>query len=138
MKVLSFLAPRFAWRAEVAASLEPGEPPPPGEARECVVAFVHLEPGDLELEARASKLRTLRKHLEWLARKRGCASYVLHSFTHLAGASAEAGGARAFLDELACVLAERGASVQQTPFGWSCAWELSVHGESLAKVWKEI
>ncbi len=136
MKVLSFLAPRFAWRAEVAASGTSGDPPPPGEARECVVAFVHLEPGDLEALARASKLRTLRKHLEWLARKRGCGSYVLHSFTHLAAASAEADGARAFLDELARALAERGASVQQTPFGWSCAWELAVHGESVAKVWK--
>ena len=138
MKVLSFLAPRFAWRAEVAASGAPAEPPPPGEAQDCVVAFVHLEPGDLEPRARASKLRTLRKHLEWLARKRSSTSFVLHSFTHLAGASAAAEGARLFLDDLARALAERGASVQQTPFGWSCAWELAVHGESLAKVWKEL
>jgi len=138
MKVLAFLARRFTWQAEVAAADTSGSPPPPGEARECVVAFVHLEPGDLDPEARASKLRTLRKHLEWLARKRELQNHVLHSFTHLAGASADAEGARAFLAELGTALAERGASVQQTPFGWSCAWELDVHGESLAKVWKEI
>ena len=138
MKVLAFLARRFAWRAEVAAPGTSAEPPPAGEAREAVVAFVHLEPGDLEGEARASKLRTLRKHLEWLARKRELKTHVLHSFTHLAGASADAEGARAFLAELGASLGERGASVQHTPFGWSCAWELEVYGESLAKVWKEI
>jgi len=132
MKVLAFLARRFAWRAEGAA---PGSA---GEAQEAVVAFVHLEPGDLEGDIRASKLRTLRKHLEWLARKRELKSHVLHSFTHLAGASADAEGAKGFLRELGTSLAERGASVQHTPFGWSCAWELEVHGESLAKVWKEI
>ena len=98
----------------------------------------HLEPGDLDGEARAKKLRTLRKHLEWLARKRELRNHVLHSFTHLAGASADGEGARVFLAELASSLTERGASVQQTPFGWSCAWELEVYGESLAKVWKEI
>ena len=138
MKVLAFLARRFAWQAEVAAQDTSGDPPPPGEARECVVAFVHLEPGDLGPESRTSKLRTLRKHLEWLARKRELRSHVLHSFTHLAGASADARSARAFLDDLGASLAERGATVQQTPFGWSCAWALEVHGESLAKVWKEI
>jgi hypothetical protein len=138
MKVLCFLARRFAWRAEVAVPGTTGEPPAPGEARECVVAFVQLEPGDLEPEARASKLRTLRKHLEWLARKRELKAHVLHSFTHLAGASADAEGARAFLDELGASLGKRGATVQHTPFGWSGAWELDVYGESLAKVWKEI
>jgi Archaea-specific editing domain of threonyl-tRNA synthetase len=138
MKVLAFLARRFAWRAEVAAPGTAGDTPPPGEARECVAAFVHLEPADLAPEERASKLRTLRKHLEWLARKRELRAHVLHSFTHLAGASADAPSARAFLAELATALAERGAQVQQTPFGWSCAWELEVYGESLAKVWKEI
>jgi threonyl-tRNA synthetase editing subunit len=138
MKVLAFLARRFAWRAEVAAAGTSGAAPPPGEAREAVVAFVHLEPGDLEGEARASRLRTLRKHLEWLARKRELKSHVLHSFTHLAAASADAQAAQAFLAELGAALAERGAAVQHTPFGWSCAWELEVHGESLAKVWKEI
>lgn len=138
MKVLAFLARRFAWRAEAAAPGTAGEAPPPAEARDCVVAFVHLEPADLEPGERASRLRTLRKHLEWLARKRELRAHVLHSFTHLADASADAQGARVFLSELATALAERGASVQQTPFDWSCAWELDVYGESLAKVWKEL
>ena len=35
-------------------------------------------------------------------------------------------------------LRETGYQVWTTPFGYFCEWDLSVHGESLAKVWKEI
>ena len=39
-------------------------------------------------------------------------------------------------------LAERlrgtGYEVKITPFGYFCEWDLSVYGESLAKVWKEV
>ena len=34
-------------------------------------------------------------------------------------------------------LAGTGYRVEATLFGWFCEWELSVYGESLAKVWKE-
>ena len=35
-------------------------------------------------------------------------------------------------------LREAGYDVWTTPFGYFCEWDLSVYGESLAKVWKEI
>ena len=35
-------------------------------------------------------------------------------------------------------LAGGGYEVATTPFGWFCEWDLSVYGESLAKVWKEV
>jgi hypothetical protein len=35
-------------------------------------------------------------------------------------------------------LGETGYQVWTTPFGYFCEWDLSVYGESLAKVWKEI
>jgi hypothetical protein len=35
-------------------------------------------------------------------------------------------------------LNETGYQVWTTPFGYFCEWDLSVYGESLAKVWKEI
>ena len=35
-------------------------------------------------------------------------------------------------------LGSTGYEVKTTPFGWFCEWDLSVYGESLAKVWKEI
>jgi hypothetical protein len=35
-------------------------------------------------------------------------------------------------------LRDTGYHVWLTPFGYFCEWELSVYGESLAKVWKEI
>jgi hypothetical protein len=31
-----------------------------------------------------------------------------------------------------------GYRVWITPFGWVCEWELGVHGESLAKVFKSL
>ena len=46
--------------------------------------------------------------------------------------------ARDFLDELDERLTSTGYEVKQTPYGYFCEWDLSVYGESLAKVWKEI
>ncbi len=63
---------------------------------------------------------------------------MLHSFTHLASASASREFACGWIDELASRLQSRGFEVGRTPFGWSCAWDLSVHGDSVAKVWKSL
>ena len=63
---------------------------------------------------------------------------VLHSFTHLGAVSADPAFARAFLDELAERLRGSGYEVRCTPFGHMCSWNLYVHGESLAKVYKQI
>lgn len=139
MKLLTFLARRFAWTPHVAFDAAAVDQAPRGDAREeCVVVFVHAQPGDELPERRASLTSQARKHVEWLARKRGTRSCVLHSFTHLDGASAPPEFARAWIDELAERLTARGFDVARTPFGWSCAWDLSVHGESVAKVWKQL
>ena len=63
---------------------------------------------------------------------------VLHSFTHLAEASASPQFAEAFLQSAATRLRNTGYSVTLTPFGWVCEWDLSVFGESLAKVFKSL
>jgi len=89
-------------------------------------------------ERHGSVLRQTAKHLKWLANKRDLRSVVLHSFTHLGGDTAPAETALAFLDELELRLLRADYEVRRTPFGWFCAWELDVYGESLAKVWKEI
>lgn len=112
--------------------------PAAGEVSEAVVVFVHAQVADQTDDARSRALRHAQKHVTWLANKRALESVVLHSFTHLGGTNAEPEFARAFLVELAAVLARKGYRVSATPFGWTCAWDLSVHGESLAKVWKEI
>ena len=137
MKTLCFLARRFAWRAHE-PNLEGVTPSDDvGEIRDVVVCFMQLESCD-EGEARASVLFKAFKHIKWLAKKRAFTNCVLHSFAHLGGINANADFARAFFDELDEKLTRGGYPVRQTPFGHFCEWELDVHGESLAKVWKEI
>lgn len=135
MRALCFLAERFAWT--------PHSPSPhavpgaaPGEARDALVAFLSVEPRDLADEAHA--IRACAKHLKWMAGKRGLTRAVLHSFAHLGGEPAEPARVVALLEALAARLRAVGYEVLQTPFGYSCAWELAVFGEPLAKVWKEL
>jgi len=134
MKLLMFLAKRFAFR--------PFEKTLPGAAdagdeiqvADAAVVFVHAEPQD---EANAAGLETkFVKNVKWIAGKRGFKNVVLHSFTHLAEASASPQFAEAFLQSAAARLRHTGYQVTLTPFGWVCEWELSVYGESLAKVFK--
>jgi len=131
VRMLTFCARRFAWRVE-------GESTPAGgEARDCVVVFAQLEAADIELWD--SVRRKAVKHIRWQANKLQLRAVVLHSFTHLGAARPAAmDGAREHLEALGARLTEHGYSVSHTPFGHSCAWELDVFGESVAKVWKEI
>jgi bisphosphoglycerate-independent phosphoglycerate mutase (AlkP superfamily) len=82
--------------------------------------------------------RKTLKNVKWLANKRGLRHVVLHSFTHLGGENAEPEFAEAFIAELAERLRATGYAVWVTPFGYFNEWELSVYGESLGKVWKEL
>jgi len=142
MKLLTFQARRFAWKAfsqtledaaaEVAAEVVQGE------SLETVVVFVHAQASDEDEDRRGRTFKHTLKHIKWLANKREFKNVVLHSFTHLGGENASPAFARAFLDELDDRLGSTGYMVKQTPFGWFSEWELSVYGESLAKVWKEI
>jgi hypothetical protein len=108
------------------------------EVREAVVAFIHAEERDEGAGRRASVMRQTVKHIKWLANKRGLKNVVVHSFTHLGGKNASAPFAEDFLNELAGRLIEGGYQVRMTPFGYFCEWDLSVYGDSLAKVWKEL
>jgi hypothetical protein len=106
------------------------------EVTEAAVVFVHAE---MEDEQRRSKVLTKAlKNIKWLANKRGLKNIVLHSFTHLADSKASPEFAHNFLEEVAGRLQRTGYNVWLTPFGYVCEWELSVYGESLAKVFKEI
>jgi len=138
MKLLTFQASRFAWRSHAVTLPELADPAAEDAASDAVVVFAHAEAADAAPEARERALRHAHKHVKWLANKRGLRSVVLHSFTHLGAAGdADPSFARAWLQELAGKLRANDYSVKLTPFGWSCAWELSVFGEAIAKVWKE-
>jgi len=138
MRLLTFLAARFAWTPHAATVEGAVERPPDGSAVNCVVVFVHAESRDETPERRKSTLDHARKHVEWLARKKDARDVVLHSFAHLGGESSSVEFGRAWMEELGAKLAGRGYAVSLTPFGWTNAWDVSVHGEAIAKVWKEI
>ena len=63
---------------------------------------------------------------------------LAHSFTHLGGQNASPEFAQAFLVELSERLSNTDYTVKSTPFGYFCEWQLDVHGESLAKVYKQV
>ena len=136
MKLLMFLAKEFAFRPF--EKILPEAIDSAGEAKtaNAAIIFVHSEPQD---EADPSGLETrFVKNIKWIAGKRGFQNIVLHSFTHLAETSASPQFAEAFLQRAAQRLRNTGYQVTLTPFGWVCEWDLSVHGESLAKVFKSL
>jgi hypothetical protein len=136
MKLLTFQAKRFWWRSYSKTLEDVEDVAVEQEVFDAVVAFYQVEAADAG--NRASVFRQALKHLKWLANKREMRTVVLHSFTHLGGENAEPDFARDLTEELADRLRETGYSVWITPFGYFNEWDLSVYGESLAKVWKQI
>ena len=137
MKLLMFHAERFGYRAH--ARTFDGAPDPDAADRTvdaAVVVFVHAEEDDANREAKL--VSKAARNVKWLANKRALHNVVLHSFTHLADTKAPAGFASAFLETLARRLGSNGYAVTITPFGWSCAWDIDVHGDPIAKVFKSI
>lgn len=138
MKLLCFQAKRFRWKTHSKTLPDVVDQDIDQEVYETVVIFIHAEAADGAAERTASVLRQSLKHIKWLANKRDLKNVVLHSFSHLGGSSAPAELAESLIGTLRQRLSETGYQVWTTPFGYFCEWELSVYGESLAKVWKEI
>ena len=136
MKLLTFQAKRFWWRSFSKTLQDAEDVTVEQEVFDAVVAFYQIEAADAENQA--SVFRQTLKHLKWLANKRELRTIVLHSFAHLGGDNAEPDFARQLTEELAARLRETGYTVWITPFGYFNEWDLSVYGESLAKVWKQI
>ncbi len=136
MKLLMFLAKQFAFRPFEKTLADASDGGGVVQMTDAAVIFVHAEPQD---ETDPAGLETkFVKNAKWIAGKRGLKNIVLHSFTHLAEASASPLFAETFLQSAASRLRNTGYQVTLTPFGWVCEWELSVHGESLAKVFKSL
>jgi hypothetical protein len=138
MKLLCFQAKKFRWKTHSKTLPEVPDQEVDQEVEETLVVFVHAEISDAASDRSASVLRQSIKHLKWLANKRALKNIVLHSFTHLGGETAPPASAESFVNAIAVRLGETGYQVFVTPFGYFCEWNLSVYGESLAKVWKEI
>jgi hypothetical protein len=136
MKLLMFLAPRFRYRPFVPASDKSGI----SDAEKCVcnaaVIFVHAEENDPDAGPRL--VTKFVKNVKWIANKRDFTNIVLHSFTHLSESKSAPEFAESFLSRVSEKLSAAGYCVRLTPFGYSCEWELAVHGEPLAKVFKSL
>lgn len=138
MRLLCFQAKRFWWKPHSQAQTDVNEEEGEKEVKECLVVFFHAEAADEDETRRSSVLRQSLKHIKWLANKRKLNNVVLHPFAHLGGEDASPAFARTLLTDLAKRLRDADCQVWLTPFGYSCQWDLNVHGDSLAKVWKEI
>ena len=138
MKLLCFQARSFRWQTHTKSLPEVADRTVDQRVEDAVVAFIHSDATDAAPERTASVLRQSIKHIKWLANKRSMKNVVLHSFAHLGGMGAEPSAAATAIDDLARRLREGGYEVWITPFGYHCAWDLSVYGDSLAKVWKQI
>ena len=103
---------------------------------DAAVIFVHAEKNDADNDGKL--LTRFVKNVKWLASKRTFKTVVLHSFTHLSESKSAPEFAHQFLQQASDRLSAAGYRVHMTPFGYSCEWELVVHGEPLAKVFKSI
>jgi len=138
MKLLCFQAKRFRWKTHSKTLPEVVDRDVEEEVRDAIVVFIHAERSDEDEARRDSVLRQSLKHIKWLANKRALKNIVIHSFTHLGGETASPSFAECFITLLAQRLGDTAYQVWITPFGYFCEWDLSVFGESLAKVWKGI
>lgn len=136
MKLVMFQAKRFGWKSFSKTLEDAPEVDVEEMVTDAVVVFLHAEEEDAVKDNRL--LTKALKNIKWLANKRGLKNIVLHSFTHLSDSTASSDYARAFLELGAERLRGTGYNVWLTPFGYFCEWELSVYGESLAKVFKSL
>ncbi len=136
MRLLMFLARRFAWKSYSKTLADVPDVEAEESVEDAAVIFMHIEAKDTV--DRDEVFRKALKNVKWLANKRSFRRIVLHSFTHLGAEPSDPAFALALLEELATRLRSTGYEVWITPFGYFNEWELSVYGESLAKVWKEL
>jgi len=134
MRVLFWYCDHFNWNPAM-KTLDHAPEAGPAENINCVVAFVHLEPKDMEPGASAET--KLVKNAKWLARKWEITDIVLHSFTHLGEEKADPDQAKGLLDRARERLEKAGYSTVQTPYGYFLDLTIQAPGHPLARVYKE-
>ncbi len=134
MRVLFWYCERFAWQPAM-KTLEDAPAAEPADWEKGVVAFVHVEPGDVQ--GGSSAETKLVKNAKWLARKWDIRRVILHSFTHLAEEKADPDAARALLDRAQDRLAQAGYETVQTPYGYFHDLRIEAPGRPLARIFKQ-
>ncbi len=134
MRVLFWFCDRFAWTPAMKTLAEAPEALPAAYEK-TVVAFVHVEPKDMEGESQAET--KLVKNAKWLARKWEVNSILLHSFTHLGEEKAAPEEAQPLMNRAQERLESAGYSVGQTPYGYFLNLSMDAPGHPLARIYKE-
>lgn len=133
MRVLFWYCERMGWTPSL-KTLDDAAEAAPDEIRQAVVAFVHVEPSDVQ-EASSAETK-LVKNAKWLARKWDTESILLHSFAHLGEDKAPPDVARELLTRAEGRLVKASYSASQTPYGYFLDLELTAPGHPLARVYK--
>ena len=135
MRVLFLYCDRFAWTPTM-KTIETAPEADPGAVERAVVAFVHVESGDLEPGSSAET--KLVKNAKWLARKWDVSRIVLHSFTHLGEEKAEPEAARELLSRARTRLGGAGYETVETPWGYFLDLQVAAPGHPLARIFKQL
>lgn len=133
MRVLFWYCNRFDWTPSM-KSLDNAPEAEPANNLDAVVAFVHVQPADVETGSSAET--KLVKNAKWLARKWDTQKVVLHSFSHLGEDKAEPESAKDLLDRARTRLENAGYSVRQTPYGFFNDLVIQAPGHPLARIYK--
>ena len=134
MRVLFWYCDKFGWTPTI-KTLETA-PVSASEAHEkVVVAFVHVEPKDIQDGSSAET--KLVKNAKWLARKWSVKKILLHSFTHLAEAKAGPDQAKSLLDRVQDRLLKAEYDASQTAYGYFNDLTIEAKGHPLARIFKE-
>ncbi|MBL0714353.1 MAG: hypothetical protein JJV98_11695 [Desulfosarcina sp.] len=133
MRVLFWYCDHIGWQPAM-KTLEDAVEAAPGFYLKAVAGFVHVEPADIQPTSKAET--KLVKNAKWLARKWNVTQIILHSFTHLGEAKAEAAEARKLLVRAGDRLVQAGYQVAHTPYGFFLDLDLKAPGHPLARIFK--
>lgn len=134
MRVLFWYCDKFTWTPTI-KSLDQVPESKPGKEDQVVVAFVHVEPRDVEKGNTAET--KLVKNSKWLARKWDVSKILLHSFTHLGEKKADPDQAGQVLEQARYRLQKAGYDAALTAFGYYNDLVIEAQGHPLARIFKE-
>lgn len=134
MRVLFWYCDKFAWTPTI-KTLEQVPESEPDVQDNVVVAFVHVEPKDVEKGS--SSETKLVKNAKWLARKWNVTKILLHSFTHLGEEKADPDQAKQLLDRVQGRLLKAEYDVSLTAYGYYNDLVIEAPGHPLARIFKE-
>ena len=134
MRVMLWYCSEFSWQPSM-KTVESAEEAKPGTYANQVVAFVHVEPKDIESGSQSET--KLVKNCKWLARKWGVKSIILHSFAHLGTEKADVEESKKLFDRVETRLKNADYEVIQTPYGYFLDINIKAPGKPLARIYKE-